>query len=123
MIARPPGPTRADPLVPFTTVFRSLTRVSTGWQEARRRHVHVQHNDGWCLHGPMAERNAGRLGQARQERRRAVSGAVRRSEEQTSELQSLMRSSYAVFCLKKNNHINNDNNTHNKTNNRHTQNT
>jgi hypothetical protein len=56
--------------------FELLTRVATGWQEARRGHVHVQHNDGWSLHGPVAERNAGRLGQARQERWRDVSGAV-----------------------------------------------
>src|SRR3546814_1395038 len=72
MIRRPPRSTRTDTLFPYTTLFRSLAAEA-------RRHV----DDELYL----AElQQAVRLG---------------RSEEHTSELQSLMRISYAVFCLKK----------------------
>src|SRR3546814_4771219 len=87
MIRRPPRSTRTDTLFPYTTLFRSLTR--TAWPS-----VHVGH----------ASRHQPRAGDARhcnqhdaQQRQRTG-----RSEEHTSELQSLMRISYAVFCLKKN---------------------
>src|SRR3546814_14106625 len=75
MIRRPPSPTRTDTLFPYTTLFRSCRR--------RRR------------------RRAGRRAGAPQTLMPAGSDATRRSEEHTSELQSLMRISYAVFCLKK----------------------
>src|SRR3546814_1400884 len=83
MIRRPPRSTRTDTLFPYTTLFRSF-RLSEG---ARGRSA------------PRDPRGAGRpLGHAAPERE--PRGAPR-SEEHTSELQSLMRISYAVFCLKK----------------------
>src|SRR3546814_2762472 len=83
MIRRPPRSTRTDTLFPYTTLFRSVRvcvsadRCRSGWR-------------GGAVPVPAAS--------ARQRRHR-TSG---RSEEHTSELQSLMRISYAVFCLKKN---------------------
>src|SRR3546814_14888762 len=80
MIRRPPISTRTDTLFPYSTLFRSALR---------RRHP-----TGQVLPAPTA---GGFL-------RRRVNRRVRewrRSEEHTSELQSLMRISYAVFCLKK----------------------
>src|SRR3546814_4754615 len=81
MIRRPPRSTRTDTLVPYTTLFRSAPAAT-----------------------PRAppRQGAGRCGN---HGRRARGAARRRSrsEEHTSELQSLMRISYAVFCLKKKN--------------------
>src|SRR3546814_20752204 len=78
MIRRPPRSTRTDTLFPYTTLFRSC--------EASRQ---------WFLVASAAHfRPSG------SESRRQPPG-TRRSEEHTSELQSLMRISYAVFCLKK----------------------
>src|SRR3546814_1044076 len=103
MIRRPPRSTRTDTLFPYTTLFRS------------------NHHYGpapWVCDLPRPEWNpcyyhradAGGIGFDR-----TASGsdalAQYRSEEHTSELQSLMRISYAVFCLKKKN-----TNTHNLTN-------
>src|SRR3546814_1310231 len=76
MIRRPPRSTRTDTLFPYTTLFRS----------GRARAV-----------GPTEFRKDGDV----EELRGAISDDPRRSEEHTSELQSLMRISYAVFCLKK----------------------
>src|SRR3546814_3222103 len=92
MIRRPPRSTRTDTLFPYTTLFRS-----DGLHRGARRH------DDHAL-------SRGTAGQAgRSQGRRAPGKAkglgacwrVARSEEHTSELQSLMRISYAVFCLKK----------------------
>src|SRR3546814_7009067 len=86
MIRRPPRSTRTDTLFPYTTLFRSLA--------------------GGAGRGP----GAGGRGGGRRDHAGAGGGAVAggvrdqgvgRSEEHTSELQSLMRISYAVFCLKK----------------------
>src|SRR3546814_11292162 len=73
MIRRPPRSTRTDTLFPYTTLFRS---PSTGREDLNAWHARSAQ---WHRHG-----------------RRGL-----RSEEHTSELQSLMRISYAVFCLKK----------------------
>src|SRR3546814_13166030 len=83
MIRRPPRSTRTDTLFPYTTLFRSL------WaQGARRRRGCVdRRGDATNRPGRICPARSGHL--------------VRRSEEHTSELQSLMRISYAVFCLKK----------------------
>src|SRR3546814_5762964 len=89
MIRRPPRSTRTDTLFPYTTLFRSKCddrmesqpRSATGGE--RRNSVHqfcVQRDDTHHRQRPEP-----------------------RSEEHTSELQSLMRISYAVFCLKKKN--------------------
>src|SRR3546814_7852723 len=89
MIRRPPKSTLTDTLFPYTTLFRSglpaVHRHPRRGGRQRRRRLPV----GRRAMGPPD------LG------RRTGHGARRRSEEHTSELQSLMRISYAVFCLKK----------------------
>src|SRR3546814_1226354 len=97
MIRRPPRSTRTDTLFPYTTLFRS------GPAALR------------CTSRKAAAPVAGFSGAARWSPRRAAAPRppraarppqrpwFRRSEEHTSELQSLMRISYAVFCLKKKN--------------------
>src|SRR3546814_21071255 len=86
MIPRPPRSTRTDTLCPYTTLFRS-SACSRG------------RTDGRAGGHRTAAGGQGR-GPARGQARRPVGGR-HRSEEHTSKLQSLMRISYAVFCLKK----------------------
>src|SRR3546814_9994051 len=110
MLRRPPRSTRTDTLFPYTTLFRSGhgvarlviglglrvrrravarrvdVRGAAGEQQAVERVEHVQHLLALRHHRDDDGGAAGRLP---------------RSEEHTSELQSLMRISYAVFCLKK----------------------
>src|SRR3546814_7882912 len=90
MIRRPPRSTRTDTLFPYTTLFRSQSSefVRRGWRDALGR---LGMDEQSVILGPD-ELGAG----PRWER-----GSADRSEEHTSELQSLMRISYAVFCLKK----------------------
>src|SRR3546814_7165797 len=93
MIRRPPRSTRTDTLFPYTTLFRSPHRrllVSARGDSDRRV---LADGGGACRY---LDSGAGCAGISRA---RVTS---RRSEEHTSELQSLMRISYAVFCLKKN---------------------
>src|SRR3546814_8855868 len=108
MLRRPPISTRTDTLFPYTTLFRSAI-VRDGTQDdavgARdRRHHGVGQRRPLCRKARLADRHFGerhaaaRRGADHGERRRGDFG---RSEEHTSELQSLMRNSYAVFCLKK----------------------
>src|SRR3546814_9721157 len=91
MIRRPPRSTRTDTLFPYTTLFRSSMVMSletatsgcqllSGWGGLNRwtTNLHRRLSEGWSVQSTLA-----------------------RSEEHTSELQSLMRISYAVFCLKK----------------------
>src|SRR3546814_7796655 len=78
MIRRPPRSTRTDTLFPYTTLFRSACEGSAARRES----------------GTAAPASAPWSPRARRR-------SPRRSEEHTSELQSLMRISYAVFCLKK----------------------
>src|SRR3546814_10388596 len=83
MIRRPPRSTRTDTLFPYTTLFRSINRRPSALEtevdgglradNGGKAHAYCGHRTGGCA----------------------------RSEEHTSELQSLMRISYAVFCLKK----------------------
>src|SRR3546814_9800938 len=114
MIRRPPRSTRTDTLFPYTTLFRSrpLRRrwrragrrggARTGAQypppprAARRRRRRPRAVQGFRPQRPAVPPDRGRG-------RPAVGVADARSEEHTSELQSLMRNSYAVFCLKKKN--------------------
>src|SRR3546814_2588424 len=93
MIRRPPRSTRTDTLFPYTTLFRSGgyrygTRLDRHYRPWRLCRLARQPRHGpRCLDGGFVEYCSG----------------SDRSEEHTSELQSLMRISYAVFCLKKKN--------------------
>src|SRR3546814_11928849 len=96
MIRRPPRSTRTDTLFPYTTLFRSLELAGPG--------VGACEGGGRCRPGLAASRPASHGGGDRDRGRHPPGGvaqAAGRSEEHTSELQSLMRISYAVFCLKK----------------------
>src|SRR3546814_4961906 len=106
MIRRPPRSTRTDTLFPYTTLFRSdpllnqrggrlIGEVLTVTQAIEDGRGRAKVGDGeWPVRGP---------------------DAAERSEEHTSELQSLMRISYAVFCLKKKKNINRKDNTTDET--------
>src|SRR3546814_2518869 len=87
MIRRPPRSTRTDTLFPYTTLFRSQ----------RNPHLSAFAADTPPL--DRREQREGGIGTGEQ-----VPRGQARSEEHTSELQSLMRISYAVFCLKKKKH-------------------
>src|SRR3546814_2118895 len=97
MLRRPPRSTRTDSLFPYTTLFRSAFYGGAAGHERFRIHP---------LHDVLAiGTGTGRIdiGHGSIERSQPFGGFghVVRSEEHTSELQSLMRISYAVFCLKK----------------------
>src|SRR3546814_7296664 len=119
MNRQPPRATRTDTRVPHTTIFRSVPRHRGGGQRRRPAFAHPhrldpgREDDGGrravaardAISARAATRSQGRA-------HRTAPGAARaahspperpapRSEEHTSELQSLMRISYAVFCLKK----------------------
>src|SRR3546814_7711704 len=87
MIRRPPRSTRTDTLFPYTTLFRSTT--------GRAR------NDTLVVGGAAIGQHTASRDAARPYREAPGNHFGDRSEEHTSELQSLMRISYAVFCLKK----------------------
>src|SRR3546814_4165092 len=89
MIRRPPRSTRTDTLFPYTTLFRSLRDGADDDAGSRRGDADADH--------------VARAGDHRGEELvdALAEGTAQRSEEHTSELQSLMRISYAVFCLKK----------------------
>src|SRR3546814_7664596 len=89
MIRRPPRSTRTDTLFPYTTLFRSQ-RLSGN-------------SDILCL---IVWEN--RRSSYRKRQMSVTKSSPARSEEHTSELQSLMRISYAVFCLKKKSNANNE---------------
>src|SRR3546814_6558834 len=91
MIRRPPRSTRTDTLFPYTTLFRSLLAPHPVDKQDVARAVR-RVGCGREQNGLIGIGVTARAG-VRQER----------SEEHTSELQSLMRISYAVFCLKKKN--------------------
>src|SRR3546814_9467200 len=110
MIRRPPRSKRTDTLFPYTTLFRSRARPQRVHRHALRAELagQAQRHEA---HAHLRQRVAGvrcpplRVQRRRRREREDVRVVrlkqVRRSEEHTSELQSLMRISYAVFCLKK----------------------
>src|SRR3546814_3904770 len=106
MIRRPPRSTRTDTLFPYTTLFRSRD-PATGTGARRQRPgagYRQEHPRRHALRNLLGLRRHDRgAGVAHQDGIRATDEG-RRSEEHTSELQSLMRISYAVFCLKKKKH-------------------
>src|SRR3546814_2108164 len=98
MIRRPPRSTRTDTLFPYTTLFRSALRLYRH-AGSRRRQLLAQARDR-SLQGVAGHRLVERV-EAVLQRILHDDAAAGRSEEHTSELQSLMRISSAVFCLKK----------------------
>src|SRR3546814_3571062 len=122
MIRRPPRSTRTGTLLPYTTLFRSPAPLALHPHDqsiqvhachSRLREVEVLHDRLRAMLDPATAEGA-RFDPPLQPREiavlapnigdylplvRAVFGGVARSEEHTSELQSLMRPSYAVFCL------------------------
>src|SRR3546814_2815606 len=110
MIRRPPRSTRTDTLFPYTTLFRSQRRRSLRAAEAQGHHPvrrPLLRHVGGQPPRPAAFLRRGRARAGHMlwpaDDDAAVGRQCRRgrSEEHTSELQSLMRISYAVFCLKK----------------------
>src|SRR3546814_2842796 len=124
MITRPTSVTGTDTLFPDTTLFRSrqipeepgseskarqprgkrYARVDTacgkiGEEQAARRCGNHDDQQGAGIDGAIALKSGKKLGNDEYRKERAE--AEKRSEEHTSGLQSLMRNSYAVFCLKK----------------------
>src|SRR3546814_9521348 len=110
MIRRPPRSTRTDTLFPYTTLFRSVNmQLAVGaaldclqlnrLAHCRRASENVQQERLVLRQHGVAEHQS-------------IPVAGRRSEEHTSELQSLMRISYAVFCLKKKKRTKNRSNMH-----------
>src|SRR3546814_8848440 len=97
MIRRPPRSTRTDTLFPYTTLFRSAPAAEFLSRKASEA----------CPPGSASEAPAHRFQRPsdapslREDSQAAGQARLPRSEEHTSELQSLMRISYAVFCLKK----------------------
>src|SRR3546814_7642980 len=104
MIRRPPQSTRTDTLFPYTTLFRSVARAMEDVVHAAALHhlPGVENDDVVAQLGDQAEM-VGDEQDRRLEFPLQLAQQVDdlRSEEHTSELQSLMRISYAVFCLKK----------------------
>src|SRR3546814_5347381 len=95
MIRLPPGSTRTDTLFPYTTLFRSGVGLSRDRKPRDR--------------GASCRKPTRSLSDLRRRDKRRSSASVHadsRTAEHTSELQSLMRISYAVFCLTKKTHIN-----------------
>src|SRR3546814_6086937 len=124
MIRRPPRSTRTDTLFPYTTLFRSLDHLDIGVQNRSFAYQVFKHIGSSMdestrqrcpttvmLEIPNTPRQFIQLNEPEVECHLTSSdkkftlapASTRRSEEHTSELQSLMRISYAVFCLKKNN--------------------
>src|SRR3546814_6519845 len=99
MIRRPPRSTRTDTLFPSTTLFRSLDRAFDGKLFADALADRI---DRGAVDDRIGPREIDMLEDAgARTNRRERPDRADRSEEHTSELQSLMRISYAVFCLKK----------------------
>src|SRR3546814_2827237 len=99
MIRRPPRSTRTDTLFPFTTLFRSNRAFQP-------RPLHEQR--AACAAGIRPQRlHVAQVGVVGAQQPVEIVEVRPRSEEHTSELQSLMRISYAVFCLKKKKRNNN----------------
>src|SRR3546814_1601835 len=103
MLRRPPRSTRTATLFPYTTLFRS----TDFWAMLLKAPVFgILVGVTGCYSGMQVRQNAEEVG--RRTTSAVVAAIFLRSEEHTSELQSLMRISYAVFCLKKNKAKTND---------------
>src|SRR3546814_4654651 len=106
MIRRPPRSTRTDTLFPYTTLFRSATGI---WAMSDRLFMPAgmpfSLMTGYGHYHETYEKSDG-MWKIKTLRISRIRVEASRSEEHTSELQSLMRISYAVFCLKKKNNNN-----------------
>src|SRR3546814_1747935 len=125
MIQRPPRSTRTDTLFPYTTLFRShkfafashwVSRLKTTQTMMLGSLVnncscHIEPTFHWSALSPLLARNIPTSEQCRHSNgdigpnesdlmSPSIRCSIRRSEEHTSELQTIMRTSYAVFCLK-----------------------
>src|SRR3546814_1144222 len=104
MIRRPPRSTRTDTLFPYTTLFRSRfrrrQRDGAGIRRGQREGCSERDDGRQQRNDPARDQRGDGSAAAR---------CFQRSEEHTSELQSLMRISYAVFCLKKKTKTRNNN--------------
>src|SRR3546814_2290232 len=111
MIRRPPRSTRTDTLFPYTTLFRSLRKPRILRQEAVAGMDRLSACGFRCGNDLVADQIA--LAHRRRTNMHGFIGHsdMARSEEHTSELQSLMRISYAVFCLKKKKNSTSNSNT------------
>src|SRR3546814_8383461 len=107
MIRRPPRSTRTDTLFPYTTLFRS------GGDGVDRQIGAARQRPFALAAGALADAEGDR-GLAEADPGNDAAEEDVRSEEHTSELQSLMRISYAVFCLKKKNTKKKQSNINNK---------
>src|SRR3546814_6853952 len=96
MLRRPPRSTRTDTLFPYTTLFRSFA-LGVAIGDAMDR-LHLLRSHGGQVPAPFIGVQQQFVGDDVQ---LLLHLPLHRSEEHTSELQSLMRISYAVFCLKK----------------------
>src|SRR3546814_3432531 len=96
MRRRPPRPTLTDTLFPYTTRFRSRVRRSRAFRTASGCSTSATEGSS-----PQGCANVASMRVRRTRGASAPTAGPARSEEHTSELQSLMRISYAVFCLKK----------------------
>src|SRR3546814_13262345 len=115
MLQRPPRSTRTDTLLPYTTLFRSWDKPGYTWKDSERTFAQLDisgYNYLWwqyesdheqfperIIFGSESTASESALNWDLVEKHPFVIGDFR-SEEHTSELQSLMRISYAVFCLK-----------------------
>src|SRR3546814_3605078 len=106
MIRRPPRSTRTDTLFPYTTLFRSPIKELRAHEACEGNKGMRMKRDTMCA---INERKGRKMRRCWREGQRGLVPTnnncfqlnIMRSEEHTSELQSLMRISYAVFCLKK----------------------
>src|SRR3546814_1933626 len=103
MIRRPPRSTRTDTLCPYTTLFRSVPRRKLAVQAVGQHLLGDARRHGAAAGQLLADARWQLLHLAEGVGMLAEVAMDDRSEEHTSELQSLMRISYAVFCLKKKN--------------------
>src|SRR3546814_1357752 len=99
MLRRPPISTRTDTLFPYTTLFRSTAIRAPAM-------ISDTTNSSTCAHSVRLNTPATDDRKSGAVEGDSTSATDCRSEEHTSELQSLMRISYAVFCLKKNTNTN-----------------
>src|SRR3546814_8659110 len=95
MIRRPPRSTRTDTLLPYTTLCRSYHKIG------HSRYIQVGHSLELRRQSPITEIRRNDRTVPGDDQNGGNQRHAYRSEEHTSELQSLMRNSYAVFCWKK----------------------